>query len=114
MSSGRGTVYRVELTERALLDLEALYAEIDVDNSEAAYVWYNGLEDAIFRLNASPERGARTPEDRVLRQLLYGNKPHVYRVIYIIDKPVRRVTVLHIRHGARDSFRPATLAREES
>jgi mRNA-degrading endonuclease RelE of RelBE toxin-antitoxin system len=42
------------------------------------------------------------PEDGGLRQLLYGRRPHVYRIIYEIDEGNRIVSVLHIRHGARD------------
>jgi len=39
-----------------------------------------------------------------LRHLLYGHKPHVYRLIYrIVEKP-KRVEVLHIRHGAMNKF----------
>jgi toxin ParE1/3/4 len=39
---------------------------------------------------------------RPLRHLLYGKKPHVYRVIYDIDEQRQLVTVLTIRHGARE------------
>jgi len=49
------------------------------------------------------------PEDRDLRQLLYGNKPHIYRVIYRILENQKHVDVLHIRHGARQNFKPADL-----
>ena len=51
-----------------------------------------------------------TPETRQLRQLLYGNKPYVYRVIYrVLEKP-RQVDVLHIRHAARQEFEPDDLS----
>jgi toxin ParE1/3/4 len=42
-----------------------------------------------------------TPENRALRHLLFGKKPHVYRVIFAIDGRALVVRVLHIRHGAR-------------
>lgn len=41
---------------------------------------------------------------RPLRHLLYGKKPHVYRVLYEIDEPQRTVWVLTIRHGARKNM----------
>lgn len=44
------------------------------------------------------------PEDASLRQLLYGRRPHVYRIIYDIDEGSGIVHVLHIRHGARDAM----------
>ncbi|NYF80122.1 type II toxin-antitoxin system RelE/ParE family toxin [Granulicella arctica] len=104
MSSAKSIAYRVELAERAVLDLESIYFEIDAENSPSALRWYNGLEEIVFSLDRLPDRGARTEEDRRLRQLLYGNKPHIYRIIYSIGRTAKRVTVIHIRHGARDSF----------
>jgi len=45
------------------------------------------------------------PENMNLRHLLYGGKPHVYRVIYRIQEKEKRIQVLHIRHGARLEFK---------
>jgi len=36
--------------------------------------------------------------------LLYGHKPHIYRVIYRILERPKHVEVLHIRHGAMDEL----------
>jgi toxin ParE1/3/4 len=104
MSSAKSIAYRVELAERAILDLESIYSEIDAENSPPARRWYNGLEELVLSLDRLPDRGTRTEEDRKLRQLLYGNKPHIYRIIYSINRSAKQVTVIHIRHGARDSF----------
>ncbi len=109
MSSVRNTRYRIELVERAIVDLETIYGEIGAQDSPAAFAWYNDLEALIFSLDHLPDRGTRTEEDRKLRQLLHGNKPHIYQVIYKIDKAARRVIVLHIRHGARARFAPGEL-----
>lgn len=46
---------------------------------------------------------------RKLRHLLYGRKPHVYRVIYEIDESSCTVWVLTIRHGSRKKMGPAEL-----
>jgi hypothetical protein len=40
--------------------------------------------------------------DEEIRQLHYGKRPHVYRVLFIIRDKV--VHVLDIRHGARDAM----------
>ena len=40
----------------------------------------------------------------MLRHLLFGKKPNVYRIIYAIDERTHVVRVLHIRHGARARF----------
>jgi toxin ParE1/3/4 len=50
-----------------------------------------------------------TPENAQLRHLLYGNKPHVYRVIFRVIEKQKRVDVLHIRHGARDKLKAGRL-----
>lgn len=104
MSSAQNTAYLVELTANATMDLESVYGSIDAENSHAAARWFNRLEEIIFSLDRLPDRGVRTPEDRNLRQLLYGNKPQIYRIIYEIDRTGGRVLILHIRHGARSAF----------
>jgi toxin ParE1/3/4 len=98
--------YHVELMPRADRDLRDIYWRIHADDSPQAFAWFNGLEAMIYSLDKHPSRGAVTPESSKLRHLLYGAKPHVYRIIYAIDERNRKVSVLHIRHGARDSFAP--------
>jgi toxin ParE1/3/4 len=93
--------YQVNLTDRALRDLEAIYEFIEGDRSEPASAWFNKLAEAIATLERFADRGAVTPENKRLRHLLFGNKPNTYRIIYAVDKRKRVVSVLHIRHGAR-------------
>ena len=93
--------YNVNVTARAERDFASLFDEIDTDNSDAALRWYRGLKDAVLRLERLPNRCPVTRENPQLRQLLYGRKPHVYRVIYRVVEGEKRVDVLHIRHGAR-------------
>ena len=93
--------YLVRLTARAQRDLIALYEYIHAGESAAALRWYEGLRGAILSLEQRPQRCAVTPENNHARHLLYGRKPHVYRVIYRVLERKNRVDVLHIRHGAR-------------
>ncbi len=97
--------YLVRLTDRALRDLEYIYEQIHAEAVKTAYTWFNGLTDAAYSLEAYPDRGSHTPENRKLRQLLYGKKPHVYRIIYQVDHRNKAINVLHIRHGAMKPFR---------
>jgi len=98
--------YRVELTGRAASDLDSLYVEKHATDSPAAARWYNSLEEAVYSLERSPNRCTAAPEAeksrRPLLQLVYGKKPHVYRVIYEADEKRQLITVLTIRHGARE------------
>jgi toxin ParE1/3/4 len=101
--------YRVKITPRAKQDLSDIYLWIDAGSSDAALGWYDGLKNAIRTLRNTPKRCPPTPEDRDLRHLLYGNNPHIYRVIFRVLQKQQQVEVLHIRHGARDRFDPADL-----
>ncbi len=101
--------YRVKLTPRAQRDLTSIYERINANSSDAAYHWYLGLRDAIRSLRATPRRCPVIPESGAFRHLLYGNKPHIYRIIYRIMDRERQVEVLHIRHGAMDRFPPGEL-----
>ena len=96
--------YRVRLTPRAQRDLAGIYEFLGAPPPDAARAWYRGLREAIRSLRTNPNRCPVTPENGELRQLLFGNKPHVYRIIYRILERQKQIDVLHIRHGARGEF----------
>ncbi len=104
--------YLVDITSRAERDLARLYEEINAEDSEAAWKWYQGLKEAILSLEAQPNRCPVTREKPEIRHLLYGHKPHVYRVLYRVLEKQRHVEVLHIRHGARRKFNPRSIPFE--
>lgn len=95
---------------RAERDLADIYDWIDGQSSPAARAWYGGLKAALRSLAKSPGRCPATPENKSLRHLLYGHRPYLYRVIYRIQVQPKQVDVLHIRHGARDEFKPDDIA----
>ena len=103
--------YLVNVTRRAERDLAFLYDEINAEYSDAALKWYRGLKEAILSLEEHPNRCPVTPENANLRHLLYGHKPHVYRVIYRVLQRRKQVDLLHIRHGARRRFKRSDVAR---
>jgi plasmid stabilization system protein ParE len=106
--------YLVEFAARAARDLEILYVEKNAAESHAAARWFNELELAVYALASYPHRRPVAPEarrmKRELRNLLYGKKPHVYRVIYEVDEGRQAVLVLTIRHGARRKIKASDLA----
>jgi toxin ParE1/3/4 len=97
--------YHVELADRALRDLSAIYDQIEAASSAQASQWFAGIEKAIVSLEAFPTRAPHTPENARLRQLLFGRKPYVYRVIYEVDARKKTVFVLHIRAPRRDRMK---------
>jgi plasmid stabilization system protein ParE len=89
--------YVVNLTARAMRDLEHLYEEM------TARKWYQGLKKEILSLERLPYRCSVAPENKEMRHLVYGHGHGAYRVIFrIVGK---QVDVLHIRHGARKRLR---------
>jgi len=105
--------YLVDFAARAVRDLEILYVEKKAAESRPAARWYNQLERAVYSLASYPHRCPIAREarkmKRELRNLLYGKKPHVYRVIYEVDEGRQAVLVLHIRHGARRKMKTSDL-----
>src|SRR5437867_12700384 len=98
--------YLVNIAPRAERDLNHLYDDIDAGDSDAALVWFRGLKQAILTLEKHPNRCPQIPESNDLSHLLYGYKPHVYRVVYRVLEKRMQVDVLHVRHGARQAFDP--------
>ena len=97
--------FRVKLTSTAELDLDAILTWLLAKEAgETGLRWFRKMKDAIDSLSELPQRSPVAPENAnfpfEVRQLLYGRKPHQYRVLFTIDRDT--VVVLHIRHGRRD------------
>jgi plasmid stabilization system protein ParE len=98
--------FRVELTNRAQRDIASLRDWLDAEHAGGAGArWLAALRESIDTLAALPTRCPLAPESREfpleIRQLLYGRRPHVYRILFVVDGDV--VHVLHVRHGRRRS-----------
>lgn len=97
--------FRVEIAKSAEAELEQLYLWVVARAPHQGATWFNGLERAILALARHPERCPVAPESidptRPIRVLLYGRKPHVYRVFFTVDHDARAVRIVHLRHGAR-------------
>lgn len=50
-------VYRVNLTERVLRELDDIHAEINVPGSAGTALWFARLEDTIQLLSSAPRMG---------------------------------------------------------
>jgi toxin ParE1/3/4 len=96
--------YQVKIVSRAERDLVLLYETIDAEHSGAALKWYLDLKENILSLEQHPNRCPVIRKKDRLRHLLFGRKPHIYRVIFRVLEKQKHVEVLHIRHGARRGF----------
>ena len=95
--------YRVEISPKALAEVEAAHRWLSARSPEAAERWQAALLKAIDTLEKLPERCPRAPESGFLnaeiRQLLHGKQRGVYRILFEIRGET--VRVLRVRHGAR-------------
>jgi plasmid stabilization system protein ParE len=96
--------FRVEISAEAERDAKAILDWLLSQHAGNTGIrWFLAMEDAISSLNKFPKRCPLAPENSKfpfeLRQLLYGNKPHIYRILFTIEGDT--VQILHIRHARR-------------
>src|SRR5580765_2394198 len=96
--------FQVRTTAQADEDADSILTWLVSQGAgESAIRWYVALADAIASLSEFPQRCVLAPEDSEfpfeVRLLLYGRKPHVYRILFTIEEDL--VYILHIRHGTR-------------
>lgn len=96
--------FRVEVSAQAETDAEAIiHWLLSQGAGETGIRWFLAMEDAVATLATFPERCPLAPESArfpfEVRQLLYGRSPHVYRILFMIERET--VKILHIRHARR-------------
>jgi hypothetical protein len=92
--------FRVRPTAKAKRDTRAILSRLQSEHAgETGLRWFEGLQVAIQSLQDMPHRCALAPESPFMpfemRQLLYGNKQHRYRILFTIWG--EDVFILHIR-----------------
>jgi plasmid stabilization system protein ParE len=97
--------YEVVVMPEAQKEMERAYEWLAARTPQHAPEWYNGLLDALYSLEDLPARCPLAQESRHtggnVRQLLYGDRRHAYRILFEIVG--NEVHVHEIRHGARAS-----------
>jgi plasmid stabilization system protein ParE len=86
--------FRVETSAEAEDDAEAILEWLLSQGAgETGIQWFRELEQAMQSLAEFPERCASAPEDRrfpfTVRQLRYGRKPHICRILFTIERAKR-------------------------
>ena len=113
--------YRVDISPSALQDAEDAYLWILKRAPGRAGAWYEGLLKAIYGLEDLPSRCPLAPESEdigiAIRQLLYGKKGRVYRILFAVghddaaDEDV--VRIFRIWHSARRKATPEDIQQGE-
>lgn len=100
--------FHVEITAAAEQEADAILDWLTSEHAgDTGIRWFAALQEAIASLAKFPERCPLAAENAAfpfeVRHLLYGRKPHVYRILFTIEG--QTVNVLHIRHGRRQPLK---------
>ena len=107
------TLYKVQITNKALADMEEIYTYIAevLQTPDNAMNQYNRIAKAIERLAVFPERikimETEPEHDKNIRQMNIDN----YAVFYVIRE--RRVVVFRVLYGASNISRRLLESEEE-
>ena len=104
--------YQVHLTRKAEHDIDSVLNWFREHQTEvAANRWFANLMKKIDAFESLPTRCGIAAESNELgvelRELLFGRRPAVYRIVYLIDGAV--VHILRIRHSPRDNLKAEEL-----
>src|SRR5207249_437907 len=95
--------HRVVITDEALQQVRQSYQWIEKNAPLAAARWFHNLMQTINSLESIPNRWPISPEGEAfgtdIRQLLYGKRQGVFRILFVVRG--KTVTVLHVLHGSR-------------
>ena len=91
--------YQIIITPSAKADIFETNTWFLENYPNLAEKWLWGISQAVASLSKFPERCAVSLEseafDVVVRQLIYGKKPHTYRILFSIQD--EKVYVLRVR-----------------
>lgn len=100
--------HAINISPRAMADIRATVVWRSQGSRSAAARWHAGVLVAIRSLANKPNRCP--PADEAadlgvdLRQLLYGRRRQVYRILFTIEGET--VNILRVRHAAREQLDP--------
>jgi toxin ParE1/3/4 len=101
--------YRVDLTPRAVSDIEEAFQYVDRTAPGRSNRWLLGLMNTVSSLKDLPARAPVAPESRdfgkEIRQALYGKQTGAYDIMFRIYREGTNegvVRVLCVRHSTQD------------
>lgn len=98
--------YQVIITPSAKADIFETNAWFLENYPDLAEKWLWEISQAITSLSKLPERCPVSPEseafDVIVRQLIYGKKPHIYRILFSVQDD--KVYILRVRSTKQRSL----------
>jgi plasmid stabilization system protein ParE len=103
--------YRIEISSMAEAEADSAFLRLSqITSLVKTNQWYSGLLQAIESLSQMPKRCPLARENQYfsqeIRQLLYGQGRHSYRVLFTIleGQNISTVRILHIRHASQQTI----------
>lgn len=98
--------YRIKISSVAEAEVDSVFLRLSqITSPDQARQWYDGLLKAIESLSTLPNRCSLAKENEYfsqeIRQLLYGKKRNVYRILFTVLEESSTVRILHIRHSSQ-------------
>lgn len=98
--------YRVLIQPSAKADLFEIHTWLLENVPDYADKWLWQINQAITSLANFPQRCPISSEsnafDLTIYQLLYGKKPHIYRILFMVEEET--VSILRVRHTRQQSL----------
>jgi plasmid stabilization system protein ParE len=98
--------FQIIITPSAKADIFEINAWLLENHPDRAEDWLWGISQAVSSLSKFPERCPVSPEseafDVTVRQLIYGKKPHTYRILFSIQS--EKVYILRVRSTRQQSL----------
>src|SRR5688572_29255394 len=88
-------IFRVKIQQLALQDLDEAYIWAARNAPDTAARWLRRFQDSLQTLSENPQQYPLAAESRKtdveLRQFLFGKRPNVFRVLFVIEEDVVRI-----------------------
>jgi plasmid stabilization system protein ParE len=98
--------FQVVITPSAKADIFEINTWFLENHPNLAEKWLWGISEAVTSLSKFPERCPISPEseafDVVVRQLIHGKKPYIYRILFSIQE--EKVYILRVRSTRQQSL----------
>jgi plasmid stabilization system protein ParE len=96
--------YRFKFSARAAADVNRIIDRIAEMSPARAEKWYKGLLNRVATLKSFPKKCPVAPEGEPIgvevRELLYGKRPSIYRILFTISEDMIEIrAVWHGSHG---------------
>jgi len=105
--------YRVEISSVAEAEADSVFLRLSqIMSLSQASQWHSGLLKAIESLSTMPKRCPLAKENEYfsqeIRQLLYGQRRNLYRILFTVLEEASIVRILHVRHSSQSAIGEAS------